>query len=67
MFSRNAQEYIIACKMIIHRKPIAGLDIDHFTKISVEIFYNMVKDLKMQRCDLDFDRILLRIIVKENK
>ena len=46
-----------------HKKALAGLDIDLFTNISVEIIENMVKDFKTQRCALDFDSLFLSLLV----
>ena len=46
---------------------LVGLDIDLFAHIYVEIFYNMVKGFKMHRFALEFGRLLIRLIVKENK
>ena len=52
---------------MIHSTTIAGLDIDLFTHIYVEIIYNMVKYFKKHIYALDFDSLFLRILVKENK
>ena len=47
MFYRRTREYIIAKKMTIHKQTLAGLDIELFAHISVDIIYNMVKDLNI--------------------
>ena len=67
MFYRRAREYIIAYKLMSHGQTLSDLDIDFFTHISVEIIYNMVKYSKTHRFALDFDRLFLRLLVKENK
>ena len=64
MIYRRAQEYIIAYKLMIHKKTPAGLGIDLFTHISIEIIYNMVKYFKTQTCELDFDIIFIDILEK---
>ena len=64
MFYRREQEYIFSYKLIKHKKTLAGHDIDLFTHISVNIIYNMVKDLNMHMCILDFDYVFLSLLVK---
>ena len=65
MFSRLAREYIIAYKLMIHKKTLAGLDIDIFANIYVETIYKIVKNLKLHRCAPDFDILFIRPIVKK--
>ena len=67
MFYRHAPEYIIAYKLMRHKQTLADLDIDLLANIYIETIENMFKDFKSHRCALDFDSLLLRIIVKENK
>ena len=50
-----------------YNKSLAGLYIDLFTYISVEIINKMVKDFKTHRCVLGFDSLFLVLIVKEKK
>ena len=50
-----------------NRQTLAGLNIDLFTHISVNIIYNMVRDSKMHSYAIDFDILFLRLLVKENK
>ena len=64
MFSRCAREYILAYKLMSHRKTLDGLEIDLFTHISVERIYNLDKDFKTHRCALDFDSLFLSLIAK---
>ena len=64
MFSRRAQEYIIAYKLMSYRKTLVGLDIDIFTYIYVDIIYDIVKYFNMHRHALDFDSFLLSLLVK---
>ena len=47
-----------------HRQTLAGLGIDLFTNISVEIIENMVDYFKTHMCVLDFDIPFLINIVK---
>ena len=60
----DLQGYIIAHKLMIHRKTLSGLDIDLFTNISIKTIYNMVTDFKTHRCALDFDSIFLVLFGK---
>ena len=52
---------------MIHKRTLAGLEIDIFTHIYVEEIYNMVKDFNIHRCMLEFDTLLLGLLVQENK
>ena len=52
---------------MIHKQTLVGVDIDIFTNIYVNRVEKMVKDFKSHIFVLDFDRIFLRLIVKENK
>ena len=66
MFYRRALEYIIAYKMMIHKQTITGLYIDLLTQNSVDIIYNMVKDFNTHGCMIEFDTLLLSLLLKEN-
>ena len=46
-------------------KTLAGLDIDLFSHIYVEIIEKMVKDFNTHRCALEFGSLLLSILVKK--
>ena len=52
---------------MINKKNLAGIDIDLFTHISVEIIYNIVKYFNTHMCVLDFDTLFLSLIVKLKK
>ena len=51
--------------MMSHKQALAGLNIDLFTNIYVQINENMVNDFKSHRCALEFDSLFLGIIVKD--
>ena len=66
MFSRRAWEYIISYKLMIHKQTTVGLEVDLFTHISVEIIYNIVNDFNTHRCMLDFDTLLISLLLLKN-
>ena len=67
MFSRRVRKYIIAYKLMIHKKTLADLDIELFNYISADIIYNIVKYFNTHRFMLDFYDLLLSVLVKETK
>ena len=64
MFSIQAWGYIIAEKLMSHRKTLVGLGIDLLTNIYVDIIENMVKYFNTHRCEIGFDSLFLILIVK---
>ena len=62
-----AWEYIITYKLMSHKQTIEGIGIDLFTNIYVGIMENMVNNFNMYRFALDFDSLLLILLVKRNK
>ena len=51
--------------MMSHRQTLAGLDIELFDHIYVDIIDNMVRSFKSHRCALGFDSLFLGHIAKE--
>ena len=50
-----------------HNQTLVGLDINFFANIYVGIIEKMVRYFKSRSCELDFDSLFLRLILKRKR